>query len=60
MKSLTWYQASQFLIQFFETIDIGKVQKKPGKQVGNDMDGVDMTPASFNPMRRKLQIDIEP
>ena len=58
--SLTWYQASQFLIQYSKSIDLGKVQKKPRKKVGNDMEEGGKAPASFNPMRRKLQIDVEP
>ncbi len=58
--SLTRYQASQFLIQFFEKIDLDKLQTKAGKKVGNEMGEGDKAPASFNPMRRKLQVDLEP
>ena len=58
--SLTWYQASQFFIQFFKDIELDKLEKKPGKKVGNDMGEGGSAPGSFNAMRRRLQIDVGP
>ncbi|KAF6241515.1 hypothetical protein HO173_000225 [Letharia columbiana] len=52
--------ASQFLIQFFENIDLDKLEKKPGEKAGNGIGLGGKALASFNPMRRKLQIDVEP
>lgn len=57
---LTGYQASQFLIQFFENIDLDRLEKKPGERVGNDTVEGGTAPALFNPMRRKLQINVGP
>ena len=57
---LTGYQASQFLIQFFENIDLDRLEKKPGEMVGNDMVEGGKAPGLFNPMRRKLQMNVGP
>ena len=57
---LTRHQASQFLIQFFENIDLDKLEKKSGKSIGNGIDEGGEAPGSFNPMRRKLGIDLRP
>ncbi|CAF9915577.1 MAG: hypothetical protein ALECFALPRED_010249 [Alectoria fallacina] len=52
--------ASQFLIQFFENVDLEKLEKtlKATARNGTSVDA--KAPSSFNPMRRKLQIDVEP
>ena len=57
---LTRFQASQFLIQFSENIDLDRLEKRPGEVVGSDMDAGGKDPISFNPMRRKLQMCVRP
>lgn len=49
------YQASQFLLQFFESVDLDKLQKKSREKVGNGIGVGGRAPAAFNPMRRRLE-----
>ena len=60
MPLLTEYQASQFLIRFFENIDLDRLEKRHGGVVGNNVDAGGKAPTSFNPMRRKLQMCLGP
>lgn len=47
-------------MQFFENIDLVKRRMKTGEKVGNGIVVGGKAPASFNPMRRKLQMNVEP